>query len=119
MKIWTKINCLFSNGRSACTGCSYVFVVTGAAPANPAEELVHRIAGARTELPLDWLEKEVRHELYTRELREGSHVLDIGLLGPELFCQDAARLLSQVRPQFGHIREAAASHGGTLPRASV
>jgi hypothetical protein len=106
MKFWHKVICLVSRQHPPSASHKLRMILTGEPPCNAAEELVKRIAGNRLELPLEWLEKQVCHELYVEELRLTSYTSDIGLCGRELFRKEVSLMLAKIRPEFGYICEA-------------
>jgi hypothetical protein len=87
------------------SGRRILMKLTGKPPANTAEDMVKRIAKNRMEMPLEWLEKRVCHELYAEELRLTHFTSDIGLCGREFFRDEASLLLASIRPEFGFICE--------------
>jgi hypothetical protein len=101
MKPWHKIISFVSRQRSPLQ-----MKLTGEPPCNAAEMMVKKIAGERLELPLEWLEKQLCHELYAEELRLTSYTADIGLCGRELFRKEASLMLAKIRPEFGYICKA-------------
>jgi hypothetical protein len=103
MLLWDKIVCLVSGRRSP--RCR-LLRLTGRSPSNAAEKMVKKIAGDRLELPLEWLEKRICHELYVEELRSTWYTTDIGLCGREVFREQAGNILGEVTPGFGSILEA-------------
>jgi hypothetical protein len=96
---------------------SFRLKLTGEPPSNAAEKLIGKIAGNRREMPLEWLEKRVCHELYAEELRLTRYTADIGLCGRDLFHKEAGAILAGIRPEFGYICEAARP-GVKAPRAN-
>jgi hypothetical protein len=110
MLFWDKIICLVSGRRSP--RCSFQMKLTGKPPCNAAEKMVKKIAGDRLELPLEWLEKRICHELYVEELRQTWYTTDIGLCGRELFHEQAGNILGEITPGFGSICEAGRTGGG-------
>lgn len=106
MKFWNKNTKLDSKQRCSAPECQFLMKLTGEPPCNAVEELVKKIAGNRPELPLPWLRQQLCHALYAEELRRGGYVVDVGLVGPALFCEEAASILARIRPEFGYIREA-------------
>jgi hypothetical protein len=116
VKFWQKITCLVSGQRSS---VCLQMRLTGEPPCNAAEELVKKLSGSRLELPVDWLEKRIAHELYAEELRLTRHTAEIGLHGRAFFRKEAGVILAKIRPEFGRIREAVAGQeaedtGGTF-----
>jgi hypothetical protein len=100
---WGKIICLVSGRRS--TGCRLQVKLTGQPPSNAAENMVKKIAGDRLEMPLQWLERRICHELYVEELRSTWYTTDIGLCGREVFHEQAGHILSEITSGFGYILE--------------
>lgn len=78
---------------------------TGAAPENPSEALIEKIVRGRRTVPLHWLEEQVAQALYETELRQGGSAIDIGLWSPAVFREESARLLAEIRPQFGYLKD--------------
>jgi hypothetical protein len=101
---WRKITCLVPRQRSP--SHQLQMKLTGEPPSNSAERLVKKIAGNRRELPLEWLEKQVCHELHVEELRLTWYTADIGICGRDLFRQEASLILAKIRPEFGYICQA-------------
>jgi hypothetical protein len=101
---WRKITCLVPRQRSP--GRRLQMKLTGEPPSNSAERLVKKIAGNRRELPLEWLEKQVCHELHVEELRLTWYTTDIGIYGRDLFRKEASLMLAKIRPEFGYICQA-------------
>jgi hypothetical protein len=104
MRFWDKIFCLVSKRRS--TVCQFQMKLTGKPPSNGAEKMVKKIASGRLELPLDWLEKQICHELFIEELHLTWYTTDIGLCGRELFRDEASKILQEITPEFGYICKA-------------
>jgi hypothetical protein len=107
--LWEKITCLVSGQLSS--GRQPRLKLTGEPPSNDAEELVKKIAGDRKELPLEWLETKVCHELYAKELRLTRYTADIGICGREHFRREAKLILARIHREFGFIDES----GGANP----
>jgi hypothetical protein len=98
---WRKITCLVPRQRSSRRHLR--IKLTGEPPSNSAERLVRKIAGDRRELPLEWLEKRVCHELHAEELRLTWYTADIGICGRDLFHKEASLMIAKIRPEFGYI----------------
>jgi hypothetical protein len=100
---WRKIACFMP--RQSSSGRRALMKLTGEPPSNSTERLVKKVAGNRLELPLEWLEKQLCHELYVEELRLTWYTADIGLCNRELFQKEARLILDKIRPEFGYICE--------------
>ncbi|MBI4333957.1 MAG: hypothetical protein HY673_22065 [Chloroflexi bacterium] len=114
MKLWNRSTKFDS--KQDCPERQALMKLTGEPPCSAVEEMVKKIARNRPELPLPWLEKQVCHALYAEELRRGGYVVDVGLVGPDLFSQDAARLLEEIRPEFGYVCQAGGATNGEEKR---
>ena len=77
--------------------------LTGAAPSNPAEALIKKVAGDRQAVAFHWLEGQLAEGLYRAELRQGAWLLDIGVWGATVFRREAASMLVAMRPEFGRL----------------
>lgn len=102
MKLWRQFIPLRVGAHSPCPKCDLCLQFTGQPPCTPSEHFIRRIAGERRIASLHWLEEQVSEALYHEELRRGASALDIGLCGPALFHEEAARLLASIRPEFGY-----------------
>jgi hypothetical protein len=112
MFFWDKLICLVSGRRS--TRCRLRMKLTGQPPSNAAEKMVKKIAGDRLEIPLEWLERRICHELYVEELHSTWYTTDIGLCGREVFHEQAGHILGEITPGFGSILEAGHAGGSQI-----
>lgn len=88
-----------------CQKCSLCVEFSGEAPANPSETLVHGAAGGKQAVSLHWLEERIADALYNAEVGRGGSANDVGLWGPAVFREESARVLAEMRPSFGVIKE--------------
>ncbi len=102
IKVLAHLRSLVS-GTHACPRCRLWIQLTGETPRDPSERLILSIVGDRGQVPVHWLEDHLARELYDAELRQGGASLDIGVWGPFVFPEEAARILQSIRPEFAHV----------------
>lgn len=105
MKRYTRLICRLLPRHNVCAKCNLCVRLTGESPCNASEDLIKRIAGEHSLLPLHWVEKQINEELYRTALRKGGWVADIGTWGPNLFGKEASRMLKGMRPEFGYFKK--------------
>ncbi|MBF8266226.1 MAG: hypothetical protein HW384_2090 [Dehalococcoidia bacterium] len=88
-----------------CSKCQLSVEFTGAPPDNPSETLIKKIAGNRRTVSIHWLEEHIADALYYAELRHSAGVNDIGLWGSAVFGKESAKVVAEMRPEFGVIRD--------------
>ncbi len=103
MSKWRRFLTQLSGGRASWTISDAQVCFTGRLPSNKAEQLINKLAGERSSVPLSWLQRRICEELYQQDLRQGGWVTDLGILGPEGFAREAAEMLAAMRPEFGGV----------------
>lgn len=113
MKLWRQFLSPRCRSHAPAPGDHVRMQFTGEPPANPSEDLIRQIVGARRSVSLGWLEEQIADALYHEGLRQGAWVIDIGIWGPAIFRKEAARILADIRPEFGFLpEEGQAGSGG-------
>lgn len=102
-KLLKRLQACFLNNKEHHYNQKPYVEFTGEPPLNPSEVLIKEIAGERKSVSFHWLKDQISDALYHTELRQGAMLTDIGILGPCVFCNEASRVLADMRPEFAHI----------------
>lgn len=105
MNILRRVTSVRSASGHCCPKCHIHLDLTGAPSRNGAERLVEKIARGKEALSFHQMEQEVSLALYHEELLRGASAVDIGLMGPCAFRAAAARILEELRPEFGRFHK--------------
>lgn len=112
MKLWRQFISPLCRGHGPVSGGHVRVQFTGEPPANPSEDLIRQLVGSRSSISLGWLKEQIADALYHEGLRQGAWTVDIGIWGPAAFRKEAARILADIRPEFGLLVEESEAGSG-------